>query len=91
MRGRPKKPEFDFISDELKDAINGMTKEEINGKISTVAKAESVNKEAMKADEHLKECRVQTAEAAKQYKDNTKANNQIIKYCMRVLDGRGQE
>jgi hypothetical protein len=56
-----------------------------------VAKAESLNKEQMKEDQHLKECRVATAEAAKQYKDNTKANNQTIKYCMRVLDGRGQE
>lgn len=89
--GRPRKPQFDLVPSELKDAIGSMGTDEINKKISEVAKAECVNKQAMKDDMQLKEARVAAAMAASGYKEATKTANQIIEFCRRVLADRGKE
>lgn len=91
----PKMPKvkdpYQDLPEEWKDAVAQGTVEEINARISEVAKAEALNQEAKEQDLDLASLKEQVKEAGAQYSEATKANKMKIKFCMRVLGDRGQE
>lgn len=80
---------FNLLDEEFKNKVVGSKTDELQDLISEVTKNEELNLAAMKADQHLKEIRKEAAEAAKSYKDGTKANKQRLKFIIQVLSDRG--
>jgi hypothetical protein len=90
-RGRPAKTDkFQDLDNEFKDAVAAMATEDINKKISDVAKNQEAVDEAKKADPQLAEAKEAVKVAGAGYKEATKMNRLRIQYAMRVLGDRGQ-
>ena len=89
--GRPKKNTDPFadLDTDFKDAIASSTPEEINKRISDIAKAEEENLRAKAEDQDLAEKKAQAAEASVQYRDASKMNRMRIRFAMRVLGDKG--
>jgi len=85
------KGEFDELDSEYKDGIASMTKEEINNRISEIAKAEAESQAAKKEDQELKEAKLKASVAGEGYRESTKLAKLRIKYCIQILKDRGQE
>lgn len=90
MKEFPKKF-YKVLNPEFTDAVQAMTKEEIQSKILQAEEniymidaAMSDDEELLKAKEHLKELGIS-------YKEGKLKENSIIKYCLWVLEERGTE
>ena len=80
---------FEGLETEFKDAIAGMSPEDINKRISDVAKNQEENLKLMKEDQDLSEKKELAKEAAAQYREASKSNRLKIQYCVRVLGDKG--
>jgi len=89
-RGAKKKGKFDDLSSEFKDAVAGMSPEDIKKRISEVAIAEHENREAKIKDEDLAEKVAAVKFASEGYREATKANKLKIAYCHDTLASKGK-
>lgn len=83
------KDPFVEVPEEFKDAVAGMSIDEINARIAQVAKDQVDLMKAKKEDGDLLEKREAYKEAGVQYREGTKANRVKIEYCKQMIDNKG--
>lgn len=84
-----KKDPFADLDSDFKDAVAGSSPEEIRKRIAQIAIDEENNRNAKDDDEDLKEKKEQAKIAGEQYAEATKAHRNMIRYCKRVLEDKG--
>ena len=85
------KTEFGDLENDWKDGIAAMSTEEIDKRISDIAKAEAESQKAKKDDQHLQDCKESVKAAGEGYREHTKMSKLRIEFCMRVLEDRGKK
>ena len=91
IRGRKKKNPFSELDVDLMDRIASSSVADINLEIAKAAKAEEENQQFKKEDEQLAGLKEQVSMAIEPYKEKTKFNRQLVRFCMTVLSDRGKE
>ena len=86
---RPSKDPYEDLPPEFVDAVGSMTVEQMNERISTVAKGEVENLAAKEMDEALEEAKATAKDLGAPYSDATKMNKLKIKYLHMQLKAKG--
>jgi hypothetical protein len=89
-RGRPRKDPFQDLDQAWKDAITGMSPDEIKKKVSEVAIELSRIIQAKKEDEDLKAKMIEAKEAGAVYRDGQKMALLRIKFAKQTLEDKGK-
>jgi hypothetical protein len=89
-RGRPKKNRFDDLPAEWKDAVDGMTPEEIKNRVAEVALELEKLMEAKKLDQDLADKVLAAKDAGAVYREGKKAAQLRISYAQQLLEARGK-
>lgn len=84
----PKDP-FDALSQEYRDTIAAMSREDIRGRIAQVAIDQAELMDAKTKDLDFQNAKEQAKEAGAVYREGTKMNKLKIEYAKRVLDDKG--
>lgn len=84
-----KKDQFDDIEEEFKDAVAGMTTDEIRSQIVKVSLNQMELMEAKKQDQDLADKREAFNEASAIYREGSKQNRLKLEFCKRVLGDKG--
>ncbi len=83
------KDPFEGVPEEFRDAIAGMSVEEIKQRIATVALDQVELMKAKKEDQDLFEKKELAKEAGALYREGTKLNKTKIEYCKMMIDNKG--
>ena len=83
------KDPFEGVPEEFKDAVAGMTVEEIKKRVAQVALDQVELMKAKVADQDLTEKREIYKEAGALYREGTKLNKTKIEYCKMMIDSKG--
>jgi FtsZ-binding cell division protein ZapB len=84
----PKDP-FADLSEDFRDSIDRMTRDEIKAAICGVTLAQLELEEAQKADEDYQSLKEQFSEAGAIYREGAKSNKLKIQYAKQALEGKG--
>lgn len=84
-----KKDPFIDVPEEFKDAIVGMSVEEIKRRIAQVALDQVELMKAKKEDGDLLEKKEAYKEAGQGYREGTKLNRVKIEFCKQIIDNKG--
>lgn len=90
-RGRPKKDQYDLLSEEFKDAISSASPEDINKRIAEVAKGAAANQELLKSDPVVNDLKEQLKTATSGYRETKKVFGQQLAYCREKLADKGKD
>jgi len=88
-KDKAEKDPFIDVPEEFKDAVVGMSVEQIKQRIAQVALDQVVLMQAKKEDGDLLEKRELYKEAGAMYREGTKLNRVKIEYCKQTIDGKG--
>lgn len=83
------KDPFESIPEEFKDAVAGMSVDEIKQRIAQVALDQVELMKAKKEDQDLFEKKEAYKEAGALYREGTKLNKTKIEYCKMMIDSKG--
>lgn len=83
------KDPFSAVPEEFKEAVVGMSAEEIDARIAKVAKDQVELMRAKKEDQDLEEKKVSYREAGLVYREGSKLNRVKIEYCKSILEQKG--
>lgn len=86
---RADKDPFEVVPEEFKDAVMGMSVEEIKQRIAQVALDQVELMKAKKEDQDLLEKRETYKEAGALYREGSKMNKTKIEYCKMAIDSKG--
>lgn len=86
---KAEKDPFSIVPEEFKEAVIGMSAEEIDARISKVAKDQVDLMRAKKEDQDLEEKKVAYREAGLVYREGSKLNRVKIEYCKSILEAKG--
>lgn len=84
-----KKDQFEDIADEFKDAVAGMSTDEIRSQIVKVSLNQLELMEAKKQDQDLVDKRDAYNDANAIYREGSKENRLKLEFCKRVLGDKG--
>jgi hypothetical protein len=87
---RQKKDPFDALEPEFKDAIAGMSIEDIKKRVAEIALTLSQLLEAKKADEDLQEKMAVAKMAGAVYREGQKMASLRIRYSQSIIEARGK-
>lgn len=82
---------YPLLGKDEKTAIENSSDEELNKRISDVAKNDAALSEAEKQDQDLAEKKAKVKSAREVYVDGHKANKQRIAKCREILSARGKD
>lgn len=86
---KAEKDPFATVPEEFKDAVQGMSADEINARIAQVAKDQVDLMKAKKEDQDLEEKKVAYREAGQVYREGSKLNRVKIEFCKAILEQKG--
>jgi hypothetical protein len=69
--------------------VDGMSVQQLEGRLSMYAKAAQVNSEAQEADDDLKQLKAEAKEAGAPYRDLSKALKMKNKYIVQLIRAKG--
>lgn len=87
-KAMPKDP-FADLSEDFRNAIDAMSRDDIKKAIGQVTLNQLELMEAQKADEDYQSLKEQYREAGAVYREGTKANALKLKYAKQALEGKG--
>jgi len=88
LKNKDKEPFMD-VPEEFKDAVAGMSVDEIKQRIAQVALDQVDLMKAKKEDDDFNEKKEAYKEAGLVYREGTKLNRVKIEYCKVMLDNKG--
>ena len=83
------KDPFEIIDENWRDAVQGMTADEVKMRVSEVALNQAELMRVKKEDQDLTEKRELAKEAGMVYSEGTKMNRAKINFCKYVLESKG--
>lgn len=84
------KDKFDGLEQEWRDAIMGMSVEDIKKRVAETALNQAELMRAKKEDQDLADKKESYSDATAVYREGTKANRLKIEFMKATLDGRGK-
>lgn len=88
-KGFSKKDPHANLPEGFKDAIDGMSRDEIRKRISDIAILDCEYKAALKADPDVAQAKDSLKNLMQPYRDDIKSCKAQIAYCKEVLDAKG--
>lgn len=83
------KDKFDSLSSEFKDAVAGMSTDEIRKRISEVAILDCTMKAQLKLDEEVNDAKAKLKNLMEPYREDFKSFKLQIEYSKSMLDAKG--